>query len=110
MAQAAPRTSKTDYVFKLWSHLQLRMIDVIEQEDTSFHDLTQFMGNTQNIKLTANFFMLLSSFCNATPIQKGNTSGNKQKARLILSALMISKFPRDVLDVADINDRDPSSE
>ena len=110
-----PRKSKSEYVIKLWIHLQKR-IDGIINEETSFEQLTKFMGDSKNIKLTASFITMLSSFCNKEPINKANLNiKNKQsihmkKARLILSSLMIHKFPLDVLDVADIKDLDPSSE
>ena len=110
-----PRTSKTDYIIKLWTHLQSRISNIMKEE-TTFEQLTTFMGDRKNIKLTSSFYTMLSSFCNKEPINKeslntnNSQSTNIKKARLILSALMISKFPLDVLDVADIKDLDPSSE
>ena len=112
---SSTRKSKTDYIMKLWSHLQTR-IQSIMNEETTFEQLTTFMADSKNIKLTASFYTMLSSFCNKEPIQKNSiNSNNKQspnikKARVILSGLLICNFPSDVLDVADIKDLDPSSE
>eukprot|EP01084_Bolivina_argentea_P189865 326411_1 len=105
------RTSKREYVLKLWNHLEDRINNIMNKKEITFQELTSFMSDSKNIKLTASFFMMLSSYCTKTPIQKhNNMSINTKKAKSILSALMIRKFPNDVLDIADIKDLDPSSE
>ena len=111
MAEAAhsPPKSKLDYVLTLWSHLQKRISDVMKEE-TTFEQLTKFMANSKNIKLTASFYTMLSSFCTKSALNKTETAANTKKARLILSALMIEQYPLDVLDVADLKDLDPASE
>jgi len=113
MAQVATRKpmkpTKTEYVLKLWGHLQGR-ISTVMTEETTFEELTRFMADSKNIRLTASFYTMLASYCNKTPIEKSESSSNTKKARLILSALMIVKFPNDVMDVADISDLDPASE
>jgi len=101
--------SKMDYVITLWSHLQTRLCGIMKEE-TTFEQLTKFMSTTKNIKLTASLYTMLSSFCAKSAINKTEKTENQKKARWILSALMIKKYPLDVLDVADLKDLDPSSE
>lgn len=106
---ASQKPNKTHYVLKLWGHLQGR-ISMVMAEETTFEEVTRFMSDSKNIKLTASFYTMLASFCNKTPIEQSGSSSNTKKARLILSALMIVKFPSDVMDVADISELDPASE
>ena len=62
----------------------------------TFEKLDAFMGNKQLIALVGKFWAVLQAYIKNESIRKESI----KDARIILSTLMISMFPNDVLDVA----------
>ena len=96
------------YVQTLWTHLRDR-IDGVMTDESTFEQLSAFMADSKNIKLTASFYTMLRSLCTQSTLHKDESAENAKLARLLLSALMIARFPLDVMDVADVADLDPFS-
>ena len=64
----------------------------------TFETLGEFMRNKQLILLVAKFWAVLQAYIKKHAIEKESI----KDARIILSTLMISMFPHDVLDVSGI--------
>lgn len=67
-----------------------------EESGISFEELGAFMANKQLIVLVGKFWALLRACVNKEGIRKESI----KDARIILSTLMISMFPTDLLDAA----------
>jgi len=100
---------KQDFVFDFWKLLKEQMKPVLNDQIT-FEDLNKFLVHKAHIELVAKFLAIIKSFVSQNELEKGALTAEIKQARIMLSSLMIIKFPQDILDVTDVKELDPLGE
>jgi len=99
---STPRKSKQQFVFDLWLSIYQKCQHVMISNDVKFEELNHFMMDKTLIEVVGRFWNVITSYCKQESMNEDKKTMLKN-SKIILSSLMIAKFPNDVLDCADLN-------
>jgi len=97
-----PRKNKQQFVFDLWFSIYGKCENVMNSNDLTFEELNHLLMDKTLIEIVGRFWNVLTSYCKQESLNEDKKILLKT-SKIILSSLMIVKFPNDVLDCTDVN-------